>query len=58
MSNTREKLKELNEQAEKGGGERRIKRQHDAGKFTARERIDLLMDPGTFVELDKLKTHR
>ena len=58
MSNTREKLKELNEQAEKGGGERRVKRQHDAGKFTARERIDLLMDPGTFVELDKLKTHR
>jgi propionyl-CoA carboxylase beta chain len=58
MSNTREKLQELNEQADQGGGERRIKRQHDAGKFTARERIDLFMDPGTFVELDKLKTHR
>lgn len=41
-----------------GGGEARIKRQHDAGKYTARERIDLLLDPGTFVELDKLKTHR
>ncbi len=58
MSDTRARLQELNEQAEKGGGERRIKRQHDAGKMTARERIDLLVDPGTFVELDKLKTHR
>ncbi len=58
MSETKEKLEELNEQAEQGGGERRIKRQHDAGKLTARERIDLLLDPGTFVELDKLKTHR
>ncbi|QDG49730.1 acyl-CoA carboxylase subunit beta [Persicimonas caeni] len=58
MSDTRERLQQLNEQAEKGGGERRIQRQHDAGKMTARERIDLLMDPGTFVELDKLKTHR
>ncbi|MFW5965972.1 MAG: acyl-CoA carboxylase subunit beta [Persicimonas sp.] len=58
MSDTREKLKELNERAEKGGGERRIERQHDAGKLTARERIDLFIDPGTFVELDKLKTHR
>lgn len=53
-----ERLKQLNERAEKGGGERRIKRQHDAGKLTARERIDLLLDPGTFVELDKLVTHR
>jgi propionyl-CoA carboxylase beta chain len=58
MSDTRERLEKLNEAAEKGGGERRIKRQHDAGKLTARERIDLLLDPGTFVELDKLKTHR
>ncbi|MFP4600189.1 MAG: acyl-CoA carboxylase subunit beta, partial [Persicimonas sp.] len=58
MSETKEKLKELNEQAEQGGGQRRIERQHDAGKLTARERIDLLIDPGTFVELDKLKTHR
>jgi propionyl-CoA carboxylase beta chain len=58
MESTKDRLEELNEQAELGGGERRIKRQHDAGKLTARERIELLVDPGTFVELDKLKTHR
>ena len=58
MSNTRERLEELNERAEKGGGERRIERQHDAGKLTARERIDLLVDPGTFIEIDRLKAHR
>jgi propionyl-CoA carboxylase beta chain len=38
--------------------EARIQRQHDAGKLTARERIDLLFDPGTFEELDTLVTHR
>jgi len=53
-----DRLKELNERAEKGGGEARIQRQHDKGKYTARERIDMLMDPGSFVEVDKLKTHR
>ncbi len=58
MSDNRKRLEDLNEQAEKGGGEHRINRQHDAGKMTARERIDLFLDPGTFVELDKLVTHR
>jgi propionyl-CoA carboxylase beta chain len=58
MTDNRKRLHELNKQAEQGGGEKRINRQHEAGKFTARERIDLLLDPGTFVELDKLKTHR
>ena len=38
-----------------GGGEARIERQHAQGKLTARERIELLLDPGTFVELDKLR---
>ena len=37
---------------------RRIERQHREGKLTARERLDLLLDPGSFVELDKFKTHR
>src|SRR4029077_3708263 len=37
--------------AKLGGGEERIAKQHDAGKLTARERLDLLIDPGTFVEL-------
>ncbi len=53
-----QRLEELNERAEQGGGQQRIDRQHDAGKMTARERIDLLVDPGTFVELDKFVTHR
>jgi propionyl-CoA carboxylase beta chain len=51
-------LADLERRAELGGGEERRKRQHDAGKLTARERIDLLFDPGTFEELDKLVTHR
>ncbi len=57
----RENLEELarrSREAELGGGEDRIRRQHQAGKLTARERIDELLDPGTFVEVDKFKTHR
>ncbi|MDH3746171.1 MAG: acyl-CoA carboxylase subunit beta [Acidobacteriota bacterium] len=41
-----------------GGGQERIERQHSAGKLTARERIELLLDPGSFVEIDALVTHR
>jgi propionyl-CoA carboxylase beta chain len=44
--------------AEGGGGLDRVKKQHEAGKKTARERVHALLDPGTFVELDKLVTHR
>jgi len=51
-------LQEYERQAELGGGETRRKKQHDAGKLTARERIDLFFDPGSFCELDKLVTHR
>ena len=51
-------LEALERRAELGGGEERLKKQHDAGKLTARERIDLLFDPGTFQEVDKLVTHR
>ena len=58
MTSTIDRLEQLNRAAELGGGETRIARQHDAGKLTARERIDLLIDPGTFTELDKLKAHR
>src|SRR5437762_8138075 len=54
----RETLADLERRAELGGGEARQKRQHDAGKLTARERIELLFDPGTFEEVDKLVTHR
>ena len=52
------KLDELNARATLGGGEERIKRQHAAGKLTARERIELLLDPGSFVETDRFVTHR
>ena len=52
------KLEELNAQAILGGGEARIERQHAAGKLTARERVELLFDPGSFVEIDKFVVHR
>ena len=51
-------LEDLERRAELGGGEERLRRQHDAGKLTARERIDLLFDPRSFDEIDKLVTHR
>jgi propionyl-CoA carboxylase beta chain len=51
-------LADLERRAELGGGDQRLKRHHDAGKLTARERIELLFDPGTFEEVDKLVTHR
>jgi propionyl-CoA carboxylase beta chain len=54
----RERLAALNAQAELGGGQERIDKQHQEGKLTARERIELLLDPGSFIELDKFKTHR
>jgi propionyl-CoA carboxylase beta chain len=53
-----ERLAELLRRAELGGGEERLKRQHEAGKLTARERIALLLDPGSFDEIDALVTHR
>jgi propionyl-CoA carboxylase beta chain len=56
-----DQLKELAEReknAETGGGAERVAKQHAAGKLTARERLELLLDPGTFVELDKFVTHR
>jgi propionyl-CoA carboxylase beta chain len=56
--NNRERLAALNASAELGGGKDKIQKQHEAGKLTARERIDLLLDEGSFVELDKFKVHR
>jgi len=55
---THKDLDDLERRAELGGGEDRLRRHHDAGKLSARERIDLLFDPGTFDEVDKLVTHR
>ena len=54
----RARLKQLEHAAEQGGGKDRIAKQHEAGKLTARERIDLFLDPGSFQELDKFVTHR
>ncbi len=53
-----ERLRERERLADLGGGDERLKKQHDQGKLTARERITRLFDPGTFEEVDKLVTHR
>src|ERR1051325_1333418 len=50
-------LRKRREEAKLGGGRARIEKQHQAGKLTARERIDLLLDPGTFEETDAFVTH-
>src|SRR4030065_114114 len=54
----RKELEKRREEALLGGGQEKIEKQHQSGKLTARERIDLLVDPGTFVELDRFVTHR
>ena len=51
-------LMQLRAQARLGGGQERIEKQHEQGRMTARERIDLLLDPGSFEEFDMFKTHR
>ncbi len=51
-------LRELSEAAAHAGSEKAVARQHDRGKLLARERIDLLLDPGSFVELDRFVRHR
>jgi propionyl-CoA carboxylase beta chain len=53
-----DRLEALDRKAAEAGGAERIERQHKAGKLTARERVDLFCDPGSFVELDRLVTHR
>jgi propionyl-CoA carboxylase beta chain len=53
-----EQLRALKAKARMGGGEERIGRQHERGKLTARERLDLLLDKGSFHELDMFVTHR
>src|SRR5688572_12137068 len=53
-----EHLQKLKEEARLGGGQARIDAQHQRGKLTARERINLLLDPDSFEELDSLVVHR
>ncbi|MGC8826316.1 MAG: acyl-CoA carboxylase subunit beta [Anaerolineae bacterium] len=52
------RLRELKALSGLGGGEERIRRQHEQGKLTARERLELLLDKGSFTELDRFVTHR
>lgn len=61
MASIQEKIELMRKKQAKvlaGGGEKRIQKQHSTGKKTARERVDLLLDPGTFVELDQFVIHR
>ena len=61
MASIQEKIELMRKKQAKvlaGGGEKRIQKQHSNGKKTARERVDLLLDPGTFVELDQFVIHR
>ena len=56
-----EQLDELHDRlsrSREGGGEARVQRQHEAGKLTARERVEMVLDPDSFVEIDALVTHR
>ena len=58
MKQILEELERRREQARMGGGERRIASQHAKGKLTARERLDLLLDEGSFEEFDMFVEHR
>lgn len=61
MGTVQDRIDLLHKKQEKiklGGGEKRIEKQHASGKLTARERINLLLDPNTFVELDQFVVHR
>ncbi len=58
MSDPRQLLEQKRAEAQLGGGQKRIESQHSKGKLTARERIDLLLDEGTFSEIGAFVTHR
>ena len=58
MKHILEELEKRREEARLGGGEKRIASQHAKGKLTARERIDLLLDEGSFEEFDMFVEHR
>ena len=58
MNDILDQLEDRRAQARLGGGEKRIESQHAKGKLTARERLELLLDPGTFEEFDMFVKHR
>src|SRR5208283_5246879 len=53
-----DRMQEMSRLAEIGGGAERLAKQKQNGRLTARERIDALLDRGSFIKLDKFKTHR
>ncbi len=58
MKDILQELEDRRAVARKGGGDRRIAAQHGKGKLTARERIEILLDEGSFEEFDMFKAHR
>ncbi len=58
MTSPMDRLAAMRERSLQGGGEKRVEAQHARGKLTARERIDLLVDAGSFTEIDRFVTHR
>ncbi|MCK5481510.1 MAG: methylmalonyl-CoA carboxyltransferase, partial [Gammaproteobacteria bacterium] len=58
MNDDLDKLIKLRAQAVMGGGQERIDKQHAKGRMTARERVEMLLDEGSFEEFDMFKTHR
>ncbi|MBT5661048.1 MAG: methylmalonyl-CoA carboxyltransferase, partial [Euryarchaeota archaeon] len=61
MSSTEDRLKDLRNRksrSEAGGGQARVEAQHNRGKMTARERLEMLLDDGSFQEIDALVEHR
>src|SRR5256712_8543265 len=58
IKENRAELERRNREALLGGGEERLAKRQAEGKLTARERVEQLLDPGSFVELDRFKTHR
>lgn len=58
LEGKRNRLRQLRQESELGGGEARIAKQHEQGKYTARERISLLTDPGSFLEFDRFVIHK
>lgn len=58
MKNKIEDLKQKNKIAEEGGGKDKIEQQHKKGKLTARERLEILLDAGSFTEVDKFVVHQ
>jgi propionyl-CoA carboxylase beta chain len=58
LQHKRDELLKLREQAALGGGSARIEKQHSQGKYTARERVERLVDPGSFIEFDQFVSHK